>query len=240
MRRITKREEPRALLQWKADNRAVPENLRYGKASFPSEEVRQALLEEQNHLCAYTMKRLLTARECGDRGKDTRHSCHIEHVLPQARGVPEEAIDYRNMVACFPPSDSTKACSYGAQAKADYDPTIKPFVSPLDSHAEQHFEFDQYGVIRGLTPKGQATVEVLRLNHKLLQLERAEVIKRALEPRSGRRLSAAEARRLARNVLQPDGQGCLSPFCVAVSQVAIAHAEREERRAIRMKKKPAP
>jgi hypothetical protein len=64
MRSIAKGPEPRALIQWKADNAATPENLRYGAAGFPREAVRQALLAEQFHLCAYTMRRLRTAAEC--------------------------------------------------------------------------------------------------------------------------------------------------------------------------------
>lgn len=239
MRHIVKSEEPRALLNWKSANRATPQNLVYGEAGFPREAVRQALLAEQYHLCAYTMKRLFTAQECRAVDKDTAHACHVEHVLPQSRGNAEETIDYRNMVACFPPSDSKIACGYGAHAKASYDPDGKPFISPLEPAAELHFRFDRYGGVEGVTPAGRETVKVLRLNHKLLELERAEVIGKALEPKPGKQLSAAQARSLAETILQPDAKGCLAPYCVAVSQAALAYAEREDRRAARMKKKSA-
>jgi uncharacterized protein (TIGR02646 family) len=228
------------LLKWKSDNRASPHNLAYGGGGFPAEKVRQALLAEQFHLCAYTMKKLRTAQECRAQGQDTTHSCHIEHVLPQARKIPAETIDYHNMVACFPPSASKVACEYGAHAKADYDPETQPFVSPLGPSVERHFKFDGYGGVTGLTPAGQATVEVLRLDHPTLCREREAVIKGFLEPRTRKKLSAAQARRLAEIVLQPDERGCLPPFCIAVHQAAIAHAEREERRAARMKKKATP
>jgi uncharacterized protein (TIGR02646 family) len=175
VRSITKGAEPRKLIEWKADNRISPENLYYGGGGFPAEDVRNALLQEQLHLCAYTMKPLKTAHECQAMGGKTMNSCHIEHVLPQAKHV-ASAIDYKNMVACFPPSSTKTACEYGAYAKADYDPAEKPFVSPLQPVAEKHFRFNKDGSVEGLTPAGLATVEVLNLNHARLKNDRAAVI----------------------------------------------------------------
>ena len=71
MRSIPKGAEPRALIQWKADNTQTPENLFYTGGGFPGDAVREALLSEQFHLCAYTMKRLKTAAECKSQGRDT-------------------------------------------------------------------------------------------------------------------------------------------------------------------------
>ncbi|MCF8169452.1 MAG: hypothetical protein K9K38_03575 [Rhodoferax sp.] len=95
MRFITKAAEPRSLIQWKLDNAQSPQNLFYGAGGFPADAVREVLLHEQFHLCAYTMRRLQTALECKSHGSDTRHACHIEHVLPQARKVAGEDIDYQ-------------------------------------------------------------------------------------------------------------------------------------------------
>lgn len=55
--------------------------------------------------------------------------------------------------------------------------------------------------------------------------------------RSSRRhlKSAAEARRFAAEVLQPDAQGQLEPFCVALSQIALKYAEQEEKRSQRLR-----
>lgn len=236
MRTITKGAQPQELLRWRANNAAVPQNLVYGAGAFPAEAVRQSLLAEQWHLCAYTMRRLLTAAECQAKNLDTRSSCHIEHLLPQCRQVPGEDVDYQNMVACYPPSQSKAVCEFGAHAKADFDPSTGGFVSPLSPNAQNHFQFDERGGVQGCTEAGSATIEVLRLNHKALVHDRAAVIKGALQPR-GKKLTAQAARRLAQQALQPDAQQCLPAYCIAIAQAALRYAEREEKRAARMKKK---
>lgn len=235
MRTIHKGGQPQELIQWKADNAATPQNLVYG-GSFPGEAVRRALLVEQFHLCAYTLRGLKTAAECQAAGQDTRASCHIEHLLPQSRGIPGEDIDFQNLVACFPPSQSKVACEFGAHAKADFDPSTGGFVSPLSQMAEAHFEFDERGGIRGLTADGISTINVLKLDQKTLVNDRAAVIRGYLQPK-GKKLSAQAARRLAQEVLKADAQQRLPAYCVAVAQTALLHAQREERRAARMLKK---
>lgn len=235
MRTITKGAEPHELLNWKRANQATPQNLNYRGGDFPAESVRKALLAEQLHLCAYTMKVLQTATQCEAQGQDSSHACHIEHVLPQARKIDAETIDFQNMLACFPPSRSGVACGYGAQAKASYDPATNDFVSPLTAATEQHFKFYRDGTIEGVTPAGRATVKVLRLDHAALKSDRAAVIKGRLEPKRGKPLTAAAARRLAQDICSPDAQRRLPAFCVAIAQAAIDHAEREERRANRLK-----
>lgn len=244
MRSITKGPEPRDLIQWKSDNAQTPQNLKYGAGGFPAEAVRAALLSEQYHLCACTMKGLPSVAACAALGLDLRNSCHIEHILPQCRGVAGEDIDYHNMVACHPPSNSKIACGYGAKFKDQFDPGSKGnadlqggiFVSPLSPNVEKHFEFDEQGEVAGLTANGTFTIAVLKLNHAELKNDRAAIIKGLLRPR-GKPLSAASARRLAMQVMRPDGQGGLTPFCVAVASVALSFATREERRAKRLRRK---
>ncbi len=236
MRAIRKGPEPRALIDWKRQNATTPDNLHYEGGGFPREAVRQSLLQEQFHLCAYTMKRLATVAECQLGSRDTGYSCHIEHILPQSRGVPAESIDYQNMVACFPAPNSKAACNHGSTVKADYDPSQSPFVSPLSAEVERQFAFDSHGVVRGLTPAGEATIQVLNLNHPVLVQARQAAIRGHLEPRTGKPLSAAQARRLAEQVMQPDANNRLAAFCVAIASAAKAYAERTEKRARRLRK----
>lgn len=236
MRTINKRGQPGDLTRWKAANAASPQNLFYGGGGFPSDAVRRSLLAEQFHLCAYTLRQLNTAAACEEGGQDTTASCHIEHLLPQCRNVQGEDIDYQNMVACYPPSQSKVACDYGARAKADFDPSTGGFVSPLSPAAESHFEFDERGGVTGLTADGTSTIQVLKLDHKTLVNDRAAVIRGYLLPR-GKKVSAQAARRLANEVLRADAQQRLTAYCVAVAQTALLYAQREERRAARMKKK---
>jgi uncharacterized protein (TIGR02646 family) len=192
--------------------------------------VRRALLREQFHLCAYTMKPLKTAAVCEAEGVDTRWACHVEHVLPQSRQVPGEDIDYRNMVACFLPSRFPVACGYGAKFKDNFDPsTTTLFVSPLSPQPENHFAFKADGQVTGLTPAGQETIRVLNLNHPVLVNDRRAVIKGALAPK-GKPLTVAKARQRADQAMDPDQQGCLEPYCVAIASAAREFAEREKRR----------
>ena len=237
MRSIHKHAEPRALNQWKADNRDSPQNLVYQGGGFPAEEIRQSLLTEQGHLCAYTMRRLKTARQCAAEGKSTTAACHIEHLLPQSRQVPGEDIDYQNMVACFPPSQSSAACPYGAHKKADFDPTTGGFVSPLSNGAASHFAFGTDGAIRGVTPDGEATIKILGLDHKILTHDRAAAIRGWLYPRGTTKkpVSAQQAQRLIQELQTPDQEHCLQPFCEAAIQALQKHALREEKRAARQR-----
>jgi hypothetical protein len=235
MRSISKGAQPQDLIRWRADNAAVPQNLVYGAGGFPGEAVRQSLLAEQLHLCAYTMRQLKTAAECQAQGLDTTASCHIEHILPQCRKVPGEDTDYQNMVACYPPSQTHVACEFGAHAKADFDPDTGGFVSPLSPNAQAHFKFDERGRAQGITADGACTIQVLNLNHPTLVNDRAAVVKGALQPK-GKKVSAQAARRLAQQVLLSDAQKRLPAYCVAIAQTALQHAEREERRAKRTKK----
>lgn len=148
MRSICKGGEPRALIEWRRQNAATPDNLHYNGGDFPREAVRQSLLLEQCHLCAYTLKRLATAAECAEHGHDS----------------------------------------------------------------------------------------VLNLNHPVLVQARKAAVRGYLYPKKGKPLSAAAARRLVLEVMRPDGEQCLPAYCVAVACAARAFAEREERRAARMRK----
>lgn len=240
MKSIRKGAEPRALIEWRRVNRDAPHNLFYGKGStFPSEAVRQALLKEQFHLCAYTLRRLPTAVECQARDHGTQFSCHIEHIIPQKHQQADSNIAYKNLVACYPSSQSKVACGYGAVEKADYNTVTKPFVSPLTANIERQFRYSRDGYVEGLTPEAIATVEVLKLNHPTLVNDRAAVIKGRLKPR-GTPISAATARRLADDVVKPDAQHCLPEYCLALKQQAERHAQNLEKRAARVRGQARP
>lgn len=225
LRHIVKQGEPHALLNWKRENRHTPENLHYAGGGFPRETVREALLAEQHYLCAYTLRLLKSTADC-----------HIEHILPQSRGIVAENIDYSNMLACHPAANTKTACEFGAQAKADYDPGKQPFCSPLRAEVETVFRFREDGEVEALAVDATATIEVLRLNHPALVQDRQATVQGWLRP-GARSLSAAQARRLAQNIRQPDGSGRLQAYCEAVAQVAIKYAEREEKRAACMRRR---
>lgn len=236
MRFISKPGEPKALRDWKARNRLSPQNLIYDNC--PKAEIRKAMLEEQGFLCAYTMVRL-----------EDENSCHIEHVKAQAI-YPDDALDYANMLGCFPSNGGEASHGYGAPRKGNFDATDQNFVSPLHKSCETRFEYRQSGAVRSASESDHAarnTIEILKLNHATLCEKRREVLQKlglTIEiptgdpERKARRLktlvSAAQARRLANEIMAFDRNGKLAAFCVAIKQNAERYAAREENRAARV------
>lgn len=235
MRHIVKRGPPRGLTDWIKDNSDVPENLVYNKAQFPLSEVRESLMAEQFHLCAYTIRKLPLKEDCVDR--DTGYSCHIEHWLPQNRKVKGEDIDYTNMLACFPSSKSKFKCDYGAHRKDFYDPGAqdeKPLISPLQARVTKSFKYRLNGTVEGTTVEARTTIDILNLNAKSLVNDRRAVIEGWLEPR-GKRVSPSHARRVIQELSMPDAHNCLEEFCKAIMDVAEQIASTDEKRAQRTK-----
>jgi len=233
MRHIQKGGEPKALRDWKRANKKIPENLFYGRRStFPTSAVKDALLKEQFHLCAYTMKRLSTVDDF-----------HIEHIQPQSitKKKPETKpleVDYTNMLACFPPK-SDRAPGYGAPWKADYEVTDENFVSPLHGSCEKRFLYKPDGTVKEANGDGAAkeTIKALVLNHDVLvELRERELRAYGIVRRGTRQISAKKAKELAESIMQPDSEGCLPEYCVAVRQVAEKYANREEQWASARKK----
>jgi uncharacterized protein (TIGR02646 family) len=172
-------------------------------------------------------------------------SCHIEHVEPQ-NAAPGKDLDYANMAACVPKDGGNTSFGYGAPIKAGKAVTLNvDFLSPHMPGCDTRFRFDDKGCVR--SAKGdaaaQGTINTLKLDHgALTELRRAALQAHGLTiatrtTRTARQLkSAAEARRFAAEVLRPDGSGQLEPFCVALAQVALAYAEREEARSQRLRR----
>lgn len=235
MRYIRKLAEPFGLrIRKQRQTQDSPQNLNY--ANLPTEikdTIKTKLLEEQGFLCAYTLRRL-------DRVTD----CHIEHILPQ-NVLPEEDLDYRNMAACFPKDGGDTSHNYGAPIKGGTSITLnKDFVSPHHSSCERRFRYDGKGGIAAVAGDVAAenTVALLKLNHNTLQdLRRSAIETHGLSLRVGSRRttrklkSAAEARRFAKEVLETDDSGHLEPYCIALAQVALEYAEKEEARSHRLR-----
>ncbi len=218
MKFIRKAPEPRLLQQWRLENRRSPQNLSY--QNIPSKakaELRASLLEEQGHLCAYTMMRISTA----ERG-------HIEHIFAQS-SRPDLEVAYSNMLYCHP-GDGASRCAYGAHCKDGKDVSRDVFVSPLEESCEVRFAFDMTGAVKAQGASDVpaiSTIEILHLNDEQLKTARRAAIRqypifKRVEPR----LTAAEARKLASRVMRRDAEGRFPPFAVAVHQVVFRYAER--------------
>lgn len=225
MRHIHKSPEPKELRDWKRENRETPENLFYGHGStFPTVAVKEALLKEQCHLCAYTMRHLATTNDC-----------HIEHIQPRTITKKKPAtkpleVDYQNLLACFPPQGKPDP-GYGALHKDAYDVQDDNFVSPLHGSCETRFQYNSSGEV-GFNEGDEAaekTITALNLNHKILvELRERELRAYGIKRRGTHQITAKKARELAESIMQPNRKGFLPEYCVAIKQVAERYAQKEE------------
>jgi uncharacterized protein (TIGR02646 family) len=128
-------------------------------------KIKEALLDEQGELCAYTGIRI---------GGD---DAHVEHLKPRAHDWGENTdVSYRNMVACHTEEGST----FGATYKGDWPSPSEwnDFITPLDEWCKECF---QYGTDGSVSPSGnnraaERTIENLRLDHPELEDLRREAI----------------------------------------------------------------
>ena len=229
MKRVIKGNEPPALTAWKAENHDSPQNLVYG--NLPGkvlDNIKEQMLKEHGYLCGYTMRRLNAVTEC-----------HLEHIEPQ-NASPRD-LDYANMLACFPSDGGDTKHGYGAPIKGGNAVNIDNFVSPIHPQVEQRFRYTRNGGIAANMPQDEAaanTIELLKLDdEKLAELRKAAIEEAGITRASNNPLSAAMARRLARECLQKGKDFRLPAFCLALSQVAEEYASREEKQAARMRGK---
>lgn len=227
MKFIQKADEPPLLRRWKKANAGAPHQLNYANIPGPArKELRTRLLREQGHLCAYTMRRI-----------DAIDDGHVEHISPQSRH-PEKDVDYDNMLFCFPGAQRVQ-CDYGALRKVNEDVTPVNFVCPLDRSCETRLSYGLNGETKAASAGDAAalhTIELLNLNHReLVALRGSAVRSLLLFRRIGKAVSAAQARRLAHEVMQANGAGHFEPFCIAIRQVAELYAKHSELRAARLR-----
>lgn len=236
MRPITGGHPPPSLATWKRAE-TVDAQRCYDGGSLSTEikdEIRDQRVRDQHYLCAYTQRRIgrviWRGREVWD--------AHVEHVVTQkssrARGALAETVDYGNMVACV---DCASSLPYGAAARGDTLEVLP--VTPFQANCARRFCYLPDGRIEGSDPVAQQTVSMLKLDHAaLIALRREEIGARGIgiarAPTPGVRrlahpgISPAQARRQAGEVLVPDNQGRLAPFCEALAQLYVAHAKRVE------------
>ena len=106
MRTIHPAPAPHSFLQWQRKQKTAPQNLSY--TNLPADiknDIKAALLQGQGGLCAYTLRKLATQK-----------NCHIEHLVPQKQAA-ELGLAYDNMLACFPADGGDTSHGYGAPMK---------------------------------------------------------------------------------------------------------------------------
>ena len=233
MRFIRRNNVPEALTRWLALRNKANQPLAYseagnvevnGKMVSVVAEIRRARIADQGGICAYTMMRI------------DEESCHNEHLIPQAEslrnGRIKQTLAYSNIVACYPKQEKPGGCGFGAPVRG----TKSLAVKPLDRACEERIHFDRgTGKAEPVDSSDEAVKEliedVLILNHPALIQRRLTAFEKAGVGLKGRhQLSEKKARDFAVSVREHRRGENLAPFCVAVAQAAIAHADLIGRR----------
>lgn len=221
MRKIEKRREPDEHRKWRSKFQG---DINYGYDLMDSDhrlKVKQALLNEQGGICAYTGRAI------------SQESSHIEHLLPQRAWKAYRGLDvkYSNMAACWPEPGHKPEPKYGARFKDNWPAPGQEslFVSPLSSNCESRFIFGFRGNVttRPKDKAAAATVKKIGLDKPLLddlrQIEIASVLGK------NRSLKLSEARFRLRAMEEAEAQlkrGArvqLRPYCFALKQALRRH-----------------
>lgn len=234
MKHISKGRQPARLAKFKRDNADEPLNSTYDDLTKDDRQpLAEKMLKEQGRLCAYTMQRI-------GKLEDTFADCHIEHIRPR-HSRPDLQLDYGNMVLCAPGRDQ-QDCGWGARFKDNTEVDESNFVSPLRADCETRLVYRANGEAHPANPSDEAasaTINILNLNHRELLAARSRALSDSgLSGLANKPLGAKETRRLSKDICLPDVNGDFVPFCVAIRQVAVALAEKIERRAARLRKLP--
>lgn len=233
MRHLRENNPPLALIACIANRNKAGQAIDYdeagqieinGETVSVTAEVRKARIRDQGGICAYTMMRI------------DENNCHNEHLIPRAvskaSGNIAQTLEYRNIVACYPKSESDGPCDFGAIARG-----VKELaVTPLDTTCESRIRFDRKS--GDAVPSNPSDVEIQRLidevlvlNHATLKSRRLGAIENAdVGIKSRNPLSAGKAKLLAVDILERKNGKNLAPYCVAIAHAAIAHATLIEKR----------
>ncbi|HVA47864.1 MAG TPA: hypothetical protein VNH11_15960 [Pirellulales bacterium] len=219
MREISGGDEPPVFTEWKLKTPGMG----YNNLSAEIRGVlKQALVDEQRGLCAYTGIRI------------HEQTSHVEHLIPQEHCAAGQDITYRNMVACYPGPGAH--ADFGAVKKRNWPSLAEQhlFVSPRSRGCESRFAFRLTGRIFAAGDNDEAaelTIQKLGLGHRLLDQYRKEAIDATLEVR-GRgpaSLDLHSAKKRLRQLERAEqAPGILEPFCFVLKQAIKRHIMRLE------------
>jgi uncharacterized protein (TIGR02646 family) len=237
VKKINKGQQPQALQQWRAENAATPQNLKYNQGGFPRGAVLEMLLRDQGYLCAYTLKRVKA------------ENAHIEHLKPQCVCEAEdterqmngetcthEDIAWHNLVACFPQPNAPSP-DYGAVVKAQWWDDVL-FISPLSQNCEQRFRYTWDGVVEPAVAGDAAaeeTIKRINLNSpKLQELRRTAILAAGIHPKAPDAIkSPAKVQRLIQGWQQRYADQSFTEFITAMIHAAQQHLDWIQRQSQR-------
>lgn len=167
MRKIEKNNEPKEWLEF----RTTPGVTTYS----PTAELKESLLTEQGHICAYCMRRIPTRDKNSD-GKPTSEDARIEHI--KCRELhPELQLNYNNMVICCP--GSINGDHHCDRRKGNRDITFNLFEKRcIDTISYSTSD----GTIKSSNPiYDHEFNQILNLNNKLLKANRLATLSGAIK-----------------------------------------------------------
>lgn len=193
---INKGTEP---IEW-TEKKATPGFTEY--EAIP--ELRDALLKEQEYICAYCMRRI-PVKDSG-----IAETSKIEHLKSRHRYSALQ-LEYANMVICCPGSiDGTSHCD-NSKDREDI------VFSPFNKAVQQSITYgSKDGTIRSSTPSWDNDINnVLCLNNARLKQTRSEVIEGVQQVLSQKNYSVKELRKILNTWSNPTARG-YKPFCGVV------------------------
>jgi len=207
MRPIIKSPEPATLSAYRQTRGASFDGL----PSPAKQDLKEQLLLEQGHLCAYCMSRIKP------------ENMKVEHWHCQKKH-PGDQLSYSNLLACCAGGEGgpprTQHCD---TLKGDADLTFNP--ADPSHHGRLKMRFPGDGLVRSDDPVfDQQLNQVLNLNLPELVNNRravADAVREVLRDRPGSR-TKAELDRLVRRWEQRDSQGKLPAYC----EVALYHLRK--------------
>lgn len=196
MRKITKGDEPKALLAWKRKN---PHGHYSDLTNIEGQAINQAALSEQLGLCAYCCKKI------------DAHNSHNEHVEPRHL-APNRQLDFRNIIA---------SCNTHGRCGNAHDSKPLP-LTPLMQECETELNFYLSGKVEGLTQRSTESIAVLGLDSRAIREERKQMIDNLIFPDNAGDLQLLDNDLLADwldDVQQPDGEGQLLPYSPVLANI---------------------
>ena len=175
-----------------------------GVSYAPSADLRNALLKEQGHICAFCMRRIpLTKKD--PKENETSKIAHLE----TRTNKPGKALDYDNMVICCPGNiDGNAHCD---KSQGPIDVTLPFFQPQLQASIS-------YGSYTGEVKSSEAgwntqIQDVLKLNNNLLKLNRLETLNAIRSIMEGNKWRRAKIQEKLEEWTSFDQEGKLKPYC---------------------------
>ncbi len=242
MKFITKNDEPQEFIDWKVQEKGrleqcymreskaadcawehLPSNLPQleedGIIYYTKTKLKENLLNEQGHICAFCMNRL-----------DNDSKCTIDHWVPKSQDARRYTFDYQNLLAACSGTKDDKGrqikpedryCNNKKDDKPIEKNGISIVITPLQDDCEDKFIFAMDGKIYGVDEMANHTIALLGLDsHILIRARKNAIYKYSYSnPMSKLSLNSSDEIQQKLANLKTTKKGKYEPFCVAIEQV---------------------